>query len=148
MCKDNKCIIPIIISIILGTVIGALFFIGTIPATILQVPIIFATAFAGVSLLLLFIIAAFAIKKEVRECICEYGKCLAAGGIGTLIIGFFALTLIASLVAGSVFAAILLGLGGFFLVLTLLSFIGLIFCLVYSNCPRKDCFCKYENNKV
>ena len=35
MCKSNKCIIPVIVSIILGFVIGVLFYTGTIVSTII-----------------------------------------------------------------------------------------------------------------
>lgn len=135
-CKGNKCIIPVAVSVIVGIIIGALFFAGNLAASVILTPIIFATAFAGAVIALLFIASAFAIKKEVKKCICEYGKCLTLGGIGTLVVGFIALTFIASLVAGSVGAAFLLGIGGFFLFLTVLSFVGLLVCLISSNCHR------------
>lgn len=146
MCTKNRCIIPLIISVILGSIIGALFFTGTIAAATILTPIIFATVFAAISLILLFIIAAFAIKREVRECICEFGKCLAVGGIVTLIIGFILLAAIASIVAESIISAILVGLGAFGFILTFLSFIGLLFCLIRSNCMRAHECCKFDND--
>lgn len=146
MCKENRCIVPAIIALIIGIAIGILFFTGIIAAGLILTPIIFTIALSAISLILLFIGATFATRKEVKECICEYGKCLTIGGVGALLIGIGALTFIASLVAGSIVAAIVIGIGVFFLVLNLLSIIGLILCLIKGNCPRRYEECKYEND--
>ncbi len=146
MCKGNKCVIPMIISIILGFIAGVLFYTGTIAAALIQVPIIFATAFAGISLILLYVGIVFATKKETKECICDYGSCLLLGGIGSIFTGFFGLTVVSSLAATSAISAILVGLIGFFLVLNFLSIIDLFLCLIKDNCKRKyGCFQYIDN---
>ena len=56
MCKNNVCIIPIIVAVMLGIVIGALFFIGTILTEILATPVVIGLIFATITLILLFVI--------------------------------------------------------------------------------------------
>ena len=107
-------------------------------------PLIFAATFAGVSLILIFIAAVFAIKKETRQCICENGNCVVLGSVGTLIIAITALAYIESLVAASILPAILVGTLGFFVSLTFLSFIALTLCLIKSNCYKKYEHCHYD----
>lgn len=146
MCKNsNVCILPVVIAVILGIVIGALFFAGTIAAGIIAIPVVIATVFAAVSLILLYVIAAFGLKKETKECVCEFGRCLIAGGAISLIAGFIALTFIATLAAGSILSAILIGIGAFGFILSFLSFFGLLVCLVKNNCYRNNIYCKFDN---
>ena len=147
MCKNNNvCILPLIVAIILGIVIGALFFAGTIAAGIIAIPIVIALVFAAITLILLYVTAAFGMKKETKECVCEYGRCLSLGGFVTLVAGFIALTAVGSLVAASVVSALLIGILGFGLILNLLSFVGLIVCLIRSNCRRNIDNCKFDND--
>lgn len=146
MCKNNMCILPVVVAIILGIVIGALFFAGVIAVGIIAVPLVIGIVFATITLVLLYVTAAFAMKKETRECICDYGRCLALGGFITLVSTFLALTFLASLVAGGIVSAILIGIFGFALILNFLSFVGLLVCLVRNNCYRKNMYCKFENN--
>ena len=144
MCEQNKCIVPIIISVIIGVLIGVLFYTGFITSAIISTPLIFAATFAGVSLILIFIAAVFAIKKETKQCICENGNCVVLGSVGTLIIAITALAYIESLVAASILPAILVGTLGFFVSLTFLSFIALTLCLIKSNCYKKYEHCHYD----
>ena len=144
MCKNyNVCILPVVIAVILGIVIGALFFAGTIAAEIIAIPLIIGIIFAIISLILLYNTAAFGDRKDTKECVCEYGRCLALGGFVTLVSTFLALTFIEFLVAGAIVSALLIGIFGFGLILNFLSFVGLLVCLVNNNCYRKNIYCKY-----
>lgn len=146
MCKNNNvCILPVVIAVILGIVIGALFFAGTIAAGVIAVPLIIGIIFTIITLILLYNTAAFGTKKETKECICEYGRCLALGGLVTLVTAFLALTFVDSLVAGAIVSALLVGVFGFGLILNFLSFVGLLVCLVINNCYRNNIYCKFDN---
>ena len=145
MCKNNNvCILPVVIAVILGIVIGALFFAGTIATEIIAVPLIIGIIFAIITLILLYNTAAFGVKKETKECVCEYGRCLALGGLVTLVSSFLALIFAGTLVAGAVVSALLIGIFGFGLILDFLSFVGLLVCLVNNNCYR-NIYCKFDN---
>ena len=146
MCKNNVCILPVVVAIILGIVIGALFFAGVIAVEIIAVPLVIGIVFAVITLILLYVTAAFGMKKETKECVCDYGRCLALGGFVTLVSAFLALTFLASLIAGGIVSAILIGIFGFALILNFLSFVGLLVCLVRNNCYRKNMHCKFEND--
>ena len=146
MCKNNVCILPVVVAIILGIVIGALFFAGVIAVEIIAVPLVIGIVFAVITLILLYVTAAFGMKKETKECVCDYGRCLALGGFVTLVSAFLALTFLASLIAGGIVSAILIGIFGFALILNFLSFVGLLVCLVRNNCYRKNMYCKFEND--
>lgn len=145
MCEQNKCIVPIIISIIIGILAGVLFYTEIVTSAIIFIPVVFATVFAGVSLILLFIASVFAIKKEAKQCICENGNCVILGSVGTLITAITALAFTESLIAASILPAILIGALGFFFSLTFLSFIGLTLYLIKSNCYRRYEHCHYDD---
>lgn len=145
MCKNyNVCILPVVIAVILGIVIGALFFTGTIAAGIIAVPLIIGIIFAIITLILLYNTAAFGNKKETKECICEYGRCLTLGGLVALTSSFLALTFLDTLLAGAVVSALLIGIFGFGLILNFLSFVGLLVCLINNNCYR-NIYCNFDN---
>lgn len=145
MCKNyNVCILPVVIAVILGIVIGALFFTGTIAAGIIAVPLIIGIIFAIITLILLYNTAAFGNKKETKECICEYGRCLILGGLVALTSSFLALTFLDTLLAGAVVSALLIGIFGFGLILNFLSFVGLLVCLINNNCYR-NIYCNFDN---
>ena len=146
MCRNNVCVLPLIVAIILGVVIGTLFFFGIIAVGIIAVPVILGLVFAAITLILLYVTAAFGMKKETKECICDYGRCLAIGGFVTLVAGFIALTAIGALAAGGILSAILIGIFGFALILNFLSSVGLLVCLLRSNCYRMNSCCKFEND--
>ena len=147
MCKNyNVCILPVVIAVILGVVIGALFFAGTIAAGVIGVPLLIGIIFAIITLILLYNTAAFGVKKETKECVCEYGRCLALGGFVTLVTSFLALTFLGALAAGAIVSALLIGVFGFGLILNFLSFVGLLVCLVRSNCGRYIDNCKFDND--
>lgn len=141
MCRTNFCVLPIVVAIILGVVIGALFFTGTIVAGIVAVPIAIALIFAIITIILLFNTVAFGIRKETRECICDYGRCLAIGAFVTLVAGVLAITFVTLLAAGSIISALLIGVLAFGLILNFLSFVGFIVCLIRYNCYRRNDDC-------
>ena len=144
MCKNsNVCILPVVIAVILGVVIGALFFAGTIAAGVVGVPLLIGIIFAIITLILLYNTAAFSNKKETRGAVCEYGRCLALGGFVTLVSSFLALTFVDTLAAGAVVSALLIGIFGFGLILNFLSFVGIIVCLINNNCYNK--YCNFDN---
>ena len=146
MCKNyNVCILPVVIAVILGVVIGALFFAGTIVAGVIGVPLLIGIIFAIITLILLYNTAAFGVKKETKECVCEYGRCLALGGLVTLVTAFLAITFLETLAAGAIVSALLIGVFGFGLILNFLSFVGLLVCLVNNNCYRNNGYCKFDN---
>ena len=146
MYRRNTWIIPAVVAAVLGIIIGILFFNGTIPVAIIATPIIFATVFAGVSLLLLFVAAAFVTKRETRECICEFGNPLIVGTVGTLVTGFIALTVISLLAAESFASALLLAFLGFFFIFAVIIFVLFVICLVNTYCYRKEDCCKFNND--
>ena len=141
MCKNNVCIIPIIVAVMLGIVIGALFFIGTILTEILATPVVIGLIFATITLILLFVAVAFGVNKETKECVCNHGRCLTIGIFTTIISGIIILTFLASLVASSIIIALLIGLFAFGLILNMMSFIELILCLIRTKCYRKSDYC-------
>lgn len=146
MCKNyNVCILPVVIAVILGVVIGALFFAGTIAADVIAVPLLIGIIFAIITLILLYNTSAFGMKKETKECVCEYGRCLSLGGLVTLVTAFLALTFLETLVAGAIVSALLIGIFGFGLILNFLSFVGLLVCLINNNCYRNHAYCKFDN---
>lgn len=146
MCKNNnECILPVAIAVILGIAIGALFFTGIIETGIIVFPLIAGIVFAVITLILLYNTVVFGNKKETRECICKFGRCLVVGGLVTLVSSFLALTFIDVLVAGAIVSALLIGIFGFGLILTFLSFAYLLVCLINNNCYRKKEYCKFDN---
>ena len=146
MCKNNnECILPVAIAVILGIAIGALFFTGIIETGIIVFPLIAGIVFAVITLILLYNTVVFGNKKETRECICEYGRCLVGGGLVTLVSSFIALTFVDTLVSGAIVSALLIGFFGFGLILTFLSFAYLLVCLINNNCYRKNEYCKFDN---
>ena len=133
MCKEDRCVVPLLISIIFGILIGALFYTGTLATSIIITPIIFATVFATVTLILLFIGTIFATKKDSKECVCKYGGCIIFGGIGSLATDFLALTFFSSFASGNVLFAFLIGFAGLFFIFNFVSFIEILISLVQSN---------------
>ena len=146
MCKNNNvCILPVAIAVILSIAIGTMFFTGIITAEIIAIPLLIGIIFAFTTMILLYFVAAFGSKKETKECICEYGRCLAGGGLVTLVSSFLALTFVDPLVSGTIVSALLIGFFGFGLILTFLSFSYLLVCLINNNCYRKNDYCKFDN---
>ena len=145
MDRNKRWGFPFVIAAIIAIIVGIVVFNGTLAIEFLTTPIEFATIFAGISLILLFIGATFAVKKEARRKIEEYGIIIALGAIGTLITGFLGLTFLTILVAGSLLTALLIVFGVFFFILNFISLICLIIELLNGIYYEKDDFCNYEN---
>ena len=146
MCRTNLCILPVVVAIILGIVVGVLFFVGTILAEIIALPIAIGLIFAMITLILLFVTVVFGTKKETKECICNYARCLAVGIFVVLVSGIISLTFIETIATGSIIAALLIGVFAFGIILNFLSFIGLFACLIKDNCYKKRDCCNIVNN--
>ena len=129
--KNNNCILILAISAVLGIIVGVVAYNVTIPGITIALGV--TLAFTALILLLSTGIALKA-KGNESECLCNYSKCLALGIIGTVITGVIALS--ATIVTASVGVAILLGLLTAFGLTTLLSFVGLILCIINQNCCR------------
>lgn len=127
--KDCNCILILAISAVLGIIVGVVAFSVTIPGIIIAISVTLALA-----VLILALLTGLVAKIEDYYCLCNYAKCLALGIIGTVITGVIALS--ATIVTASVGIAILLGLLTAFGLTTLLSFVGLILCIINQNCCR------------
>ncbi|MCI8699864.1 MAG: hypothetical protein HFJ47_00800 [Clostridia bacterium] len=141
MCTKN-CAISIIISAIIGIVIGGLFSIGSIIS--ITAGIIVALIFAAIALLSLVITVSLVKGRNEEKCLCNNGPCALIGAIGTIITGVVGL----SITLTTAFASILLvGFIGFFFALTVISILLLVMCLLMNKCT-KDCYkcCDECNN--
>lgn len=130
MCnKVCNCLIAAIISAILGIIVGFISFGTAIPGIVTVTWVALGLAIGA--LVLTFTAGLNSYGKEER-CICKYGKCIAIGAIGTIIAAIIALAI--TITTGVVLISILLGLGVFFLALTIFSVLEFILCIVESNC--------------
>ena len=127
--KDCNCILILAIAAILGIIVGVVAFNVTIPGIIIAISVTLAIA-----VLILILLTSLVVKSKEYDCLCNYTKCLALGIIGTVITAIIALS--ATIVTASVAIAILLGLLTAFGLTTLLSFIGLLLCIINNNCCR------------
>lgn len=125
--KDCNCILILAIAAVLGIIVGVVSFNVVIPGIIIAISITLALA-----ALILVLLTALVVKVKEYDCLCNYSKCLALGIVGTVITAVIALS--ATIVTASVAIAILLGLLTAFGLTTLLSFIGLILCIINKNC--------------
>lgn len=130
MCnKVGNCLIAAIISVILGAIVGFVSFGTAIPGIVTVVWISFGI---GVGALVL---AGLNSCGREEKCICQYGKCIAIGAIGTIIASIIGLAI--TITTGVVLISVLIGLGTFFLAFTLLSVLGYALCLSEINCKYK-----------
>ena len=130
--KDSNCILILAISAILGIIVGVVAYNVAIPGIIIAISITLVLA-----ALVLVLLTALVTKIKEYNCLCNYSKCLALGIIGTIITGVIALAV--TIVTASVAIAILLGLLTAFGLTTLLSFVGLILCIINKNCCSCNC---------
>ena len=128
-CRCGRCIIPTIIGIVFGIITGVLVNTGVITNFLSIAWIAFGIGLLAIVLLIL--IALFS-EDEATECVCENGKCLAIGAIGTV---FLAIVILAvSAITTGVAAAVLFGILGFFFIFTWVSLLQLLLCLVEATC--------------
>ena len=132
MCTKN-CAISIILSAIIGIVIGGLFSTGAILS--ITAGIIVALIFAAISLLSLVIAVSLKGHRD-EKCLCNNGPCALIGIIGTVITGVIGLSIILTPAFTSI---LLVGFIGFFFALTVISTLLLVMCLLLNKCT-KDCY--------
>jgi len=134
MCKnDCGCLISLVISSILGAIVGFIAFTTGIIGITTVIWIAFGLAVGA--LVLLAILSVVTSGKEQR-CICNNGTCLAIGAIGTIIAAIIALAI--TITTGVIATAVLIGLGVLFLGLTLFGLLSLILCLVDAACMCRE----------
>lgn len=134
MCdKTNECLTAILISALLGLGIGFAFFTGAITGII---PALWIAFGIGVGTLVLLTILPIITKGEEARCICKKGECVLLGALGTVILSIVSLTI--TLATASVAFAILVGVLGGFLVLTILALANLIRCLIRTTCRYRE----------
>ncbi len=128
-CRCGRCIIPTIIGIVFGIITGVLVNTGVITNFL---PIAWIAFGIGLLAIVLLILIALFSEDEATECVCENGKCLAIGAIGTV---FLAIVILAvSAITTGVAAAVLFGILGFFFIFTWVSLLQLLLCLVEATC--------------
>ena len=128
-CRCGRCIIPTIIGIVFGIITGVLVNTGVITNFL---PIDWIAFGIGLLAIVLLILIALFSEDEATECVCENGKCLAIGAIGTV---FLAIVILAvSAITTGVAAAVLFGILGFFFIFTWVSLLQLLLCLVEATC--------------
>ena len=132
-CRCGRCIIPTIIGIVFGIITGVLVNTGVITNFL---PIAWIAFGIGLLAIVLLILIALFSEDEATECVCENGKCLAIGAIGTV---FLAIVILAvSAITTGVAAAVLFGILGFFFIFTWVSLLQLLLCLVEAACFDRE----------
>jgi len=125
--------IGLIISIVFGVLVAALFASGLIPFITTAVWILFGLAV----LFLVFLVsgvyfAALSVAPALQKCICKNALCLLAGTIGTIISAIVALSI--ELVFTLIAVIVIIGFLAFFFALMILGLIALIRCIVDKLC--------------
>ena len=132
-CRCGRCIIPTIIGIVFGIITGVLVNTGVITNFL---PIAWIAFGIGLLAIVLLILIALFSEDEATECVCENGKCLAIGAIGTV---FLAIVILAvSAITTGVAAAVLFGILGFFFIFTWVSLLELLLCLIEAACFDRE----------
>ena len=137
MYKDKNnictCIFNIIASLVVAAGIAAVFFAGLVTSIITLVII---TLILGGLTLIGLVLKVLCGRR--RNCECLDNSILPASAIGAIITSIFALTL-ATLAAGSIPSAILIGSIAFFLFSLIIGITDFLVCLFCSNRCYKDC---------
>ena len=132
-CGCGRCILHTIIGIVFGIITGVLVNTGVITNFL---PIAWIAFGIGLLAIVLLILIALFSEDEATECVCENGKCLAIGAIGTV---FLAIVILAvSAITTGVAAAVLFGILGFFFIFTWVSLLQLLLCLVEAACFDRE----------
>lgn len=126
--------IGIIISIVFGVVVAALFASGLIPLITTVVWILFGLGAGFLIFLVSGVYLATAVDSDsvLRKCICKNALCLLAGSIGTIILATVALAI--TLDIASIAVIVIIGVLAFFFALMVLVLIALIKCIVNKLC--------------
>lgn len=131
--RDYGCLLAVVISIFIGTIIGVLFYFGFIPSFFVGTWIAF-----GIAVLSLIGITTITVveNKSGERCICQYGGCLLAGIIGTIVTAIIALAV--GLTVGTIFSAIITAIVGLFFSLLIIAIILFVRCLIEANCRFRE----------
>ena len=131
MCfKGCNCIISATVSILIGVVVGILFYNALLPA--ITTAVIITLIFAALAFLLLTIIG---VSEKGDECVCKVGKCVLLGASLTLVLGLIASILtLATAVIGYAILVGLLGAAFFFTLFGVIELIGCILKCKYNCC--------------
>ena len=124
----------IIISIIMGGIVGVLFFFELILAIIPL--LIIELILAGILLItFLGIISIGERNNGLRKCLCMTGSCLFTGIVGTIISG--AVAFATGLVIGGILSTIFVALTTMFVILLIIALISFVTCilnLMFNRC--------------
>lgn len=127
----------VIISIIVGVLIAITFANGTLPY--IRVSIKAMLILASLMLAALVgtgILSYFMENPKIKSCLTGPGIPLLISSIGSIMVGLIALSLVLNYTLLS--TQILIGFGGFFASLMVLSFIAFIICLILKTRPRPE----------
>lgn len=128
-CRCGRCIIPLLIGIVFGIVTAVLVNTGIITNFI---PLAWIAFGIGLLAIVLLILIALFSEEDLTECVCENGRCLAIGAIGTVLLAVIILAVFT--VTAEVATTVLFGILGFFFIFTLVSLLQLLLCLGEANC--------------
>lgn len=134
MCKkDCGCLLGLVISAILGVIVGFLVYTTEIVGITTAIWIAFGLAVGAVVLLAILSVVT---RGKTERCICNNGTCLAIGAVGTIITTIIALAI--TVTTGVIGIAVLIGLVVLFLGLTIFGLLSLVLCLVNATCMCRE----------
>ena len=123
------CIIGVLLSLIIGVIIGILFYLGYIPNITTAVWIAFGlAAFSLIILIAAAFLAVYTNSKYLSRCLKHNIICLIAGIWGTLISALAALSIVLN--TNYVSVAILVGISAFFTSLSLIALMIFVLCVI------------------
>lgn len=127
-------IIITIVSIIIGIIIGVVFANGAIPFLrgIVKAVLILATVLLS-GYVATVVLSYFMERERIKACLVGPGITFLISDIGTLVTGIILLGVVLN--PASTAVAILVGLGGFFFSMMILSTIFLVICLARTTTP-------------
>lgn len=132
-CSPNACCIAVLVSIVVGIVVGFLFFSGNIPFIVTALWI--ALGIAGVALVLLVVALFVGVANPptaLSICLCKHAICLLVGIFGTIVLAIIALSTV--LATGMISIIIIIALGAVFLSILLISLVSFLICVINKLC--------------
>lgn len=125
--------ISILIGIISGIIVGYNVYLALIPEIVIG---LWVGLGIGLGTLLILFLTSLFICGRKESCICENGNNLIISALGTIVTTIIGLSI--TIVPESIGIAILIGLATLFLIMTLLTIVKTIYCLVNINCRCKE----------
>ena len=143
MCNRYNYLGSASISIILGIIIGALFYFGFLPniQTILMITLVFAV----INYVLYTILFLRRNRNGNNSCRCKYSYGIIIGMIGTILFSIFSFGL--TLTEGVTITAILISVLAFFLIFMIINIFLFFMCLNEDCRCDCNCSCNCGNNK-